>query len=127
LYRTWSIKTKNLVCFASSYVYHDCRSPTWGTRWRSWLRHCAARPVQMTVKSSSIRWVSTEKQSICRPGRALRFPEDWVLQISSQSAHEGRKVVSSTHRLSLPPRIYSWYSFLLEYESAPGPYCNRKD
>jgi hypothetical protein len=42
LYRTWSIKTKKKVYFASSYVYHACRSPTWGTRWRSWLRHCAA-------------------------------------------------------------------------------------
>jgi len=31
LYRTWSIKTKKKrVYFASSYVYHACRSPTWG-------------------------------------------------------------------------------------------------
>ena len=26
-----------------------------------------------------------------------------------------------------PPRKYSWYSFLLEAESTPGPYCGRKD
>jgi hypothetical protein len=25
------------------------------------------------------------------------------------------------------PRKYFWYSFLLEAESIPGPYCNRKD
>ena len=25
------------------------------------------------------------------------------------------------------PRKYSWYSFLLEAESTPGPQCNRKD
>jgi hypothetical protein len=25
------------------------------------------------------------------------------------------------------PRKYSWYSFLLEAESTPGPYCDRKD
>ena len=26
-----------------------------------------------------------------------------------------------------PPREYSWYSFLLEAESTPGPQCGRKD
>jgi len=26
-----------------------------------------------------------------------------------------------------PPRKYSWYSFLLEAESTPGPQCGRKD
>lgn len=31
--------------------------------------------------------------------------------ISTQSAHESGKIVSSTH---LPPRRYHWYSFLLE-------------
>jgi len=38
-------------------------------------------------------------------------------QISRQSALEGGKVVSPTHRPPLPPRKYSWYSFLLEAES----------
>jgi hypothetical protein len=37
-----------------------------------------------------------------------------------QSAHEGDKVVSPTHRPPLPPRKYSWYSFLLESESTSG-------
>ena len=37
------------------------------------------------------------------------------------------KVVSPTHRSPLPPRKYSWYSFLLEAESTPGPYCGWKD
>jgi hypothetical protein len=31
------------------------------------------------------------------------------------------KVVSPKHRPPLPPRKYSWYSFLLESESTPGP------
>ena len=35
------------------------------------------------------------------------------LQISGQSAHEDGKVISPTHQPSLPPRKYSWYSFLL--------------
>ena len=39
---------------------------------------------------------------------------------------DGGKVVSLTHRPPLPPRKYSWYSFMLEAESTPGPQCDRK-
>jgi len=42
------------------------------------------------------------------------------------SAHEGGKVFSSTLRPPLPLKKYSWYSFLLEAESNPGPLCGRK-
>jgi hypothetical protein len=49
-----------------------------GTRWRSWLR----------------------------PGQTLRVPRDWGSQISRQSAHEGGKVVSLTHRPPLPQEIF---------------------
>ena len=45
--------------------------------------------------------------------RKLRFP-DFVT-----TAQDGGKVVSLTHRPPLPPRKYSWYSFLLEAESTP--------
>jgi len=47
--------------------------------------------------------------------RKLRFP-DYVT-----TAQDGGKDVSLTHRPPLPPRKYSWYSFLLEAESTPGP------
>jgi hypothetical protein len=52
-----------------------------------------------------------------RPSRVLG---EWGSQIPRQSAHEGGKVVSPRHRPALPPRKYSWYSFLLESESTPG-------
>jgi hypothetical protein len=41
--------------------------------------------------------------------------------ILKQSAQEGGKVVSPTHRPPLASRKYSWYLFLLEAESTPGP------
>jgi len=47
--------------------------------------------------------------------RELRFP-DYVT-----TAQDGGKVVSLTHRQLFTPRKYSWYSFLLEAESTPGP------
>ena len=62
-----------------------------------------------------------------QPWTGPEGPVGWGFQISRQSAHEGGKVVSSMHRPSLPPRKYSWYSFLLEAESTPGPQCGQKD
>ena len=53
--------------------------------------------------------------------RKLRFPDFMT------TAQDGGKVVSLTHRPPLPPRKYSWYSFLLEAESTPGTQCDRKD
>jgi hypothetical protein len=46
--------------------------------------------------------------------RKLKFPDFTTSQ-------DDGKVVSLTHRPPLPPRKYTWYSFLLEAESTPGP------
>ena len=59
--------------------------------------------------------------------RPLGFQDVEAHRFLTQSAHEGGKVVSPTHRPPLPPRKYCWYSFPLKAESTPGPYCDRKD
>jgi len=46
------------------------------------------------------------KQSHYMPRQSLRVPGSWGSQISRQSAHEGGKVVSSTHRPPLPQEIF---------------------
>jgi hypothetical protein len=65
--------------------------------------------------------VKKVKQSHYMPGQALRVPEVWGSQIPRQSALQGGKVVSPTHRPPLLSGKYSWHPFLLEAESTPGP------
>ena len=47
--------------------------------------------------------------------RKLRFADYMTM------AQDGSKVVSLKHRTLFTPRKYSWYSFMLETESTPGP------
>jgi hypothetical protein len=69
---------------------------------------------------------SVKSSPITALDKSLGLQEVEAPRISTQSAHEGGKV-SHMHWLPLPPRIYHWFSFLLEAESAPGPQCGRKD
>ena len=57
----------------------------------------------MLKYTSYVLWCKV-KQSLYRPGQALRDPRSWVSQISRQQARESSgKVFSLTHRAPSPP------------------------
>jgi len=70
-------------------------------------------------------------QSKCGKGKGKAIPlQSWTGPESSRSLRLpdfkiigtwSGNVVSPRHRPPLPARKYSWYSFLLEAESTPGP------
>jgi len=78
----------------------------------------------LSLKFSHQNPVYTSPLSIrakCPAHLFLLFCMFYIFYNTGQSAHESGKVVSATHRPPLPPRKYSWYSFLLEAESTSGP------
>ena len=79
-------------------------------------------PVTFNFTGTTIQYIADSvyiKRATAITG--LRGPEGsgrLRLQITRHSAHEGVRIITLTHRPSLPPGI-SWYSFL-EAESTPG-------
>jgi hypothetical protein len=76
---------------------------TWGLIRRIKRQNCKGKAVPLQA------WSGPEGS------RKLRFPDQVTM------AQDGGKVVSLTHRPLFTPRKFSWYSFLLEAESSPGP------
>jgi len=65
--------------------------------------------IKLEIFSKRRFWCCKMLSSYCyRPGQTFSFPGVRVSQISRQSAHEGGKVVSLTHRPPLPSRKCSW-------------------
>jgi len=74
--------------------------------WLRFFRAFSSLVRQMSGYNSQRRGTARKvnvKKPHYRPGQALRVPWGWGSQISGQSAHEGGKVVSPTHRPPLPP------------------------
>jgi len=79
------------------------------TCWVSW-QNKFVKSVHLHVKAVSLQVWSGPEGS-----RKLRFPD------FKTTAKDGGKVVSLTQRPPLLPQEITWYSFLVETESTPGP------
>jgi len=71
--------------------------------------------MNITVYTKEVKAVPLQAWSGPEGSRKLRVPDFMTM------AQDGGKVVSLTHRPPLTPRKYTWYSFLLEADSTPGP------
>ena len=109
----WSVAVSNKGCNCGPCVHCD--------NWRAGLtiRSCTYLISYYYLAISNVWSVQLKVPLQAWTGpegsRKLRFP-DFVT-----TAQDDGKIVSLTHRPPLPPRKCSWYSFLLEAESTPGP------
>jgi len=87
--------------------------------WNAWLNHpkighSSISPHDVTIKTTLLCILQNKKRySYPYPGldRPLGLREVEASIISRQSAQEGGKIASHTHRPPLPPRRYPSYSF----------------
>ena len=119
----------SLFQFCSPHVYKSCNS--------------VRVPSSKFTSLSLVLWFSKPQNSFlslatrftnCLQGiqmenepRRTAKPTFEAPRISRQSAHEGGKVCQPYAAAVFTPRKDFWYSFLLEAESTPGSYCDRKD
>ena len=80
----------------------------------SYYTDISRRTVIKTLKICNVKSNPLQAWTGPEGSRKLRLP-DFVT-----TPQDGGKVVRLTHRPPLPPRKYSWYSFMLEAESTLG-------
>ena len=71
----------------------------------------------LSIAPDCSAFVRIRKKGKAILAQALRVSGGSGSQILRQSVHKGGTVVNPMQRPPLPPRKYSWYSFLLEGES----------